>query len=122
MTAMKWAWAAVLLPLMGMACGCRSYRVDATVQNRTGETITLLEVDYPSASFGLDKLDAGADYHYRFQIRGNGPVKVLYTESKDLQVRQSQGPELKEGEQGRLIIVLLPGGKVEYQPALSDGR
>ncbi|MDR5727786.1 MAG: hypothetical protein RB191_10195 [Terriglobia bacterium] len=119
MKALQRGLASVLLPVMGLMCGCHSYHVDARVENRTGEAITLLEVDYPSASFGLDKLDAGADYHYRFQIRGSGPMKVQYTERKSLQVRQIKGPDLKEGQQGRLDIVLLPEGKVEFRPELT---
>jgi hypothetical protein len=38
--------------------GCHSYHVDATVENRTGAAVKLLEVDYPSASFGKDVLAA----------------------------------------------------------------
>ncbi|MGA8044555.1 MAG: hypothetical protein WCA37_17305, partial [Terracidiphilus sp.] len=53
--------AAVLL----LAAGCHSSRIDVTVSNRTGVSISLLEVDYPSASFGADALAAGAVYHYR---------------------------------------------------------
>ena len=114
--------AAVLLPLLGLACGCHSYHIDTAVVNRTGDAITLLEVDYPSASFGVDKLASGADYHYRFQVRDKGPVKVQYTESKTLQTHQITGPELAEGQEGRLEIVLLPDGKVEFHPSLSPKR
>jgi hypothetical protein len=39
---------------MVAATACHSYHVDATVENRTGSPIQLLEVDYPSASFGAD--------------------------------------------------------------------
>ena len=35
--------------------GCHSSHIDATVENRTGAPIELLEVDYPSASFGADR-------------------------------------------------------------------
>ena len=35
---------------------CHSYHIDATIENRTGAPIQLLEVDYPSASFGVDSL------------------------------------------------------------------
>ena len=40
------------------AAGCHSYHVDVTVENHTGAPIQLLEVDYPSASFGADQLAA----------------------------------------------------------------
>ena len=112
----------VLLPMLGLACGCHSYQIDTTVVNRTGDAVTLLEVDYPSASFGADKLAAGADYHYRFQVRDSGPVKVQYTESTTLQARQISGPELAEGQEGQIEIVLLPGGKAEFHPNLSPKR
>jgi len=111
--------AALYLPACIMLAGCHSYRIDAVVENRTGAAIELLEVDYPSASFGADKLDAGADYRYRFSVRGSGPVKVQYTESASQKVRQSTGPEIVEHQEGRLEIVLLPEGKAEFHPELT---
>jgi len=99
--------------------GCHSYRIDAVVENRTGSPIELLEVDYPSASFGMDKLAAGADYRYRFQVRGGGPVKVEYTESTSQKVRETTGPSLAEHQEGQLEIVLLPEGKVEFHAELT---
>ena len=103
----------------GFVCGCHSYQIETTVENRTGTAIELLEVDYPSASFGADELAAGADFHYRFQVRGSGPVKVQYSEAGSHRVRQMIGPEVSERQEGRLEIVLLPDGKAEFQPHLS---
>lgn len=103
-------------------CGCHSNRINATVENRTGRAITLLEVDYPSASFGSDALAAGAEFPYRFKVRDSGPVKVQYTEEPSNLVRQATGPTLHEGQQGLLEIVLLPGGRVEFHPQLTQGR
>jgi hypothetical protein len=111
-------WALLSLAL-GFLSGCHSYQIETTVENRTGAAIELLEVDYPSASFGADKLAPAADYHYRFQVRGEGPVKVQYGESVSHRVRQMIGPEVSERQEGRLEIVLLPGGKAEFQPHLS---
>ena len=98
--------------------GCHSYHVDATVENRTGGAIQLLEVDYPSASFGADSLAAGAVLPYRIQVRGNGPLKVQYTGSDGRQT-QVEGPALAERQEGRIEIVLLPGGKAEFHPQLT---
>jgi hypothetical protein len=102
--------------------GCRSYHINATVENRTGAPIELLEVDYPSASFGVDRLADGASYHYRFQVRLSGPVKVQYSESASHTVRQIIGPEVSERQEGRLEIVLLPGGKASFKPELTPAH
>jgi hypothetical protein len=109
------------LPLLslGLLCGCHSYQIDTIVENRTGAAIELLEVDYPSASFGADKLAAGADYHYRFQVRGEGLVKVQYSEARSHRVRQMSGPEVIERQEGRLEIILQPDGKASFHAELS---
>ena len=107
-----------------LSCGllavsaCHSYHVDATVENRTGSDIQLLEVDYPGASFGADHIASGAVFHYRFQIRGSGPLKITYTGSGEKQV-QIPGPTLVERQQGQLKIVLLPEGKAQFIPQLT---
>jgi hypothetical protein len=107
-----------LLPLLLAAAGCHSYHVETTVENRTGAPIKLLEVDYPSASFGANSLAAGSVLHYRIQLRGNGPLKVQYTAADGRQV-QIEGPTLAERQEGRLGIVLLPGRKAEFHPDLT---
>jgi len=111
-------WALALAPLF--ATGCHSYHVETTVENRTGSAIQLLEVDYPSASFGADSLAAGAEFHYRIQIQGSGLIKVQYSAVGGRQ-EQISGPTLSERQQGRLQIVLLPGGKAEFHPELTPG-
>ena len=100
------------------ATACHSYHIDATIENRTGADIQLLEVDYPSASFGADHLASGATYHYRFQVRDSGPIKITYTGPDQKQV-QIAGPTLVERQQGQLRIVLLPAGKAQFQPQLT---
>ena len=100
---------------------CHSFHVDTTIENRTGAAIQLLEVDYPSASFGADRLAAGAIFNYRIQLRGSGPLKVQYAtgEGSQAQTTQIEGPTLVERQEGRLQIVLLPAGKAEFHPDLT---
>ena len=115
----------VRIPLISIAgfallatAGCKSYQsnwIDADVENQTGKPIRELEVDYPSASFGINALASGAAMHYRFQIRGSGPVKVAYT-FEDGKSIHSQGLNLTEREHGHLIIRLSPQGKVDFVP------
>jgi hypothetical protein len=109
---------AILVATLVWGAGCHSYHVETTVENRTGAAIQLLEVDYPSASFGANSLAAGAVLHYRIQLRGNGPLKVQYTAGNGKQV-QLDGPTLAEPQEGRLQIVLLSEGKAEFHPELT---
>jgi hypothetical protein len=96
-----------LAALMALA-GCHSYHVETTVENHTGGAIRLLEVDYPSASFGVNSLEAGAEYHYRIQLRGSGPIKVQYTADNGSQVHVSGPSSLSDQADFRLRIELLP--------------
>jgi hypothetical protein len=99
----------VLLAALIATTGCRSPYIEATVSNRTGQAIELVEVDYPSASFGTQNLAPGADFHYRFKILGSGPTKILYTDSthKD---HKADGPSYQEGAEGRLTITISSTG------------
>jgi hypothetical protein len=93
--------------------GCHSAHVEVTVENHTGGPIRLLEVDYPSASFGADTLATGAVLHYRIQVQGSGPVKVQYTPQGNHPI-QFQGPDLSEGEEGNMQITFEPEGKYKW--------
>ena len=106
---------AVALATLIAITGCHSPYVTATVSNRTRRPIELLEVDYPSASFGTENLAPGADFHYRFKVLGSGNMKLLYTDSTH-QDHKSDGPILKEGAEGPLAIVITDTG-VTWQPA-----
>jgi hypothetical protein len=103
------------------ASACHSYHIDTTIENGTGAPIQLLEVDYPSASFGADTLAAGAVFHYRIQLQGSGPLKLQYSRGEGRQA-QVTGPTLSERQEGNLQIVLLPGGTAEFHPNLSPAR
>ena len=113
---MRLGWALVPVGVLGLATGCRSAYVDASVMNHTGETVSLVEVDYPSASFGTQTLAAGGEFHYRFKVQGSGNLKVLWTdaERKDHTVA---GPQLNEGAEGGYAIVIRSGG-VDWLPKL----
>jgi len=88
------------------SAGCRhSAYIAATVKNGSGAPVSLVEVDYPSASFGRETLAAGAEYHYRFKVLGNGPTKVMWSDAahKD---HATPGPVLHEGDEGQLTVTL----------------
>ena len=112
------AAAASLLIALAALTACRSYHVQISVENHTGAAIQLLEVDYPSASFGANSLASDGNINYSIQVRGTGPVKVQYTLAGVAQ-KQISGPSLSEGDEGQLKIVLLPGDKAEFATQFS---
>lgn len=100
-----------------MLSGCKSYWVNAKIENLSGKPVHELEVDYPSASFGANAIAPGATMQYRFQIRGSGPLQVQYT-SGDGKPAHAEGLNLKEHQEGSITIQLLPQDKVVFLPTL----
>jgi len=98
-----------LPPILALAAatvllsGCHSRYIEATVTNHTSAPIPLLEVDYPSASFGTENLAPEGVFHYRFKVLGSGPTKLLYTDAMHHD-HTSDGPSLNESIEGRLSI------------------
>ena len=101
--------------LAALACialtGCHSHYVAMDVRNDSGAAISLVEVDYPSASFGKDTLAAGATYHYRFKILGDGPTKILWTDAQQHD-HSVPGPTLHEGQEGTLTATITASSAV----------
>jgi hypothetical protein len=101
--------------LVGLV-GCKSKYVEADVVNASGAAVSLVEVDYPSASFGVESLGAGATYHYRFKILGDGATKVIWTDAARKE-HTVGGPMLKEGQEGGLTVKI-EGGTAVWTTAL----
>jgi hypothetical protein len=87
--------------------GCHSAFIEATVSNHTAEPLSVVEVDYPSASFGTQTLAPGQDFHYRFKVLGSGSTTVEWTDASH-KVQKTSGPALREGDEGKLTIVFQP--------------
>jgi hypothetical protein len=108
-SASLFVWRAIVSGFVGIvllaAAGCHSAYIEATVKNASGTGVSLVEVDYPSASFGREALAAGAEYHYRFKVLGSGATKVLWTDAAH-QEHTVPGPVLHEGDEGHLTITL----------------
>lgn len=100
------------------ALGCHSAVIEATLTNNTTEPIQLIEVDYPSASFGTQSLAPGQAFHYRFKVLGSGPLKLNWTDSSRHD-HTVTGPMLQEGTEGSLAIAVTPSGatwKPSFKP------
>src|ERR1035441_1291498 len=83
--------------------GCHSAAIAATISNHTSAPLSLIELDYPSASFGTQTLAPGQDFHYRFKIIGSGATAILWTDAAHHD-HKSSGPTLRDGDDGKLTI------------------
>ena len=97
--------------------GCHSAYIATTISNRTSEPLSLIEVDYPSASFGTQVLAPGQDFHYRFKVLGSGDLKLIYTDAAHADHTVS-GPHLNEGDEGSLSVTVTVSG-VDWTPHLT---
>ena len=100
--------------------GCHSAFIEATIGNRTDKPLSLVELDYPSASFGTQTLAPGQDFHYRFKVIGSGNLKLIYTDPARAE-HTVTGPGLSEGDEGSLTVTVSPTG-VEWVPRLKPHR
>jgi len=97
--------------------GCRSAYVQATVINSGRAELHNIEVDYPSASFGISSLAPGAKFHYRFKIQDAGRMKVEFADSAE-RSHKAQGPYVREGQQGTLTLTLDNAGVAVWKAGL----
>jgi len=101
--------------------GCRSAFVSTTITNNSAAQVTLIEVNYPSASFGVGALAPGAQYHYRFKIQGGGPIRIQFADASG-KAHTASGPDLQQGEQGTLQINIESSGSISWIPNLTQIR
>ncbi len=104
--------------LLQLLCGCRSHVVQATVVNDGATPLQNIEVDYPSASFGISSLPPGGRFPYHFEIQGAGKLQVQYLDSA-LHSHSSTGPRLREGQQGTLTVRIDGAGTVHWDAQLN---
>ena len=115
--------AAIFLALLAVFCisACRSAYVETTLENNGSAPMRLIEVDYPSASFGMQSLNAHGTFHYRFKVQGSGPITMAWTDAAG-KSHTAAGPILKEGQQGTLRITVDPSANVSWEQNLSSGK
>ncbi len=111
---------AMALWLTGAIASCHSAFVQTSVTN-LGPPIHTLEIDYPSQSFGVQQLATNQVFHYRFKVQGSGPIKLQYFDPAG-KAHNSTGPELAEGAEGTITILLTANGEVQWRPGLQTNK
>ncbi len=94
---------------LAAATGCHSHFIDAVVINQGNGPVRNLQVDYPSATFGVSQIDPGQQFHYRFKIQGAGTAKITFTDP-DGHSHQNTGFALREGQEGAMTITVYQNG------------
>jgi hypothetical protein len=109
--------AVAALASLSLVLGCRSKLVEVRVVNSGTTDLHNVEVDYPSASFGVSNLAPGATYIYRIQLQDAGRMKVEFS-GRNEQPHSGKGPYVKEGQEGTLTLTLDASGKNQWAPQL----
>lgn len=114
---MRGAVSTFVLLSMVLLQGCHSHYIQATITNSSKAAINVVQVEYPSASFGTQQLAPGATFHYRFKLLGSGPVKIDFIDAANGEHAQT-GPSLNEGQEGTLNITFATQTHADFQTSL----
>lgn len=95
----------VLILSFAALAGCRSRVVKVTLVNASSQPLSIIVVDYPSATFGVDKLGPGAVFQYAIKPLTTGPLKVQFTDAQG-HIHTYTGPALHKNDEGQLTVTL----------------
>lgn len=100
---------------------CRSAWIQCTIVNRETTPVSLVEVNYPGGSFGVQSIAPGASYRYRFHNLLDDKIDLSFTDAAHHD-HTATGPQLQQGQEGTLRIEIQPDNHVLWTPALTAHR
>jgi len=100
---MKTARVCFALLLVAFLAGCRAHMVSIKLMNTSGQSISTIIVDYPSATFGKDKLAPGETFSSPVKLTDDGPLKVQFTDASGGNHTYA-GPVLHKNQEGIIEI------------------
>lgn len=95
----------ILILTFALIAGCRSRVVEVKLVNASPQPLSIIVVDYPSATFGVDKLGPGATFQYAIKPLATGPLKVQFTDAQG-RSHTYTGPALHKNDEGHLTVTL----------------
>lgn len=116
----KSGWIATCGLLMLMA-GCQSPWIQCTIVNHEATPVSLVEVNYPGGSFGVQTIAAGGSFHYRFHSLGTDTLSMDFTDAARAN-HTATGPELQQRQEGTLRIEIEAGNQVRWTPRLTTRK
>ncbi len=84
---------------------CRSRVVRVNLVNASSKPVTVITVDYPGASFGVEQLNPGKTYLYPIKPQETGTLKIQFTDA-DGHSHSFTGPTLNKNDEGSLEVRL----------------
>jgi len=100
---MKTARVCVALLLFAFLAGCRAHMVKIKLVNTSAEPLSTIIVDYPSATFGKDKLAPGETFSSTVKLTDDGKLKIQFTDANGGN-HTSTGPVLHKNQEGMIEI------------------
>ena len=91
------------LSLFTFLAGCRAHMVKINLVNTSAGPLSTIIVDYPSATFGKDKLGPGETFSSTVKLTDDGPLKVQFTDANGKN-HSYTGPMLHKSEEGSIDI------------------
>jgi hypothetical protein len=95
----------VLLTVLLLACGCRSRVVYVELNNVSQKPLYTIAVDYPGATFGVNRLDPGKSYRYAIKPQEAGPLKVQFADANG-KTHNYSGLVLHKNDEGSAEVKL----------------
>jgi hypothetical protein len=108
----------LLLTVAFLICGCRSRVVYVELTNVSQQPLYTITVDYPGATFGLNRLDAGQSYRYPIHPQQTGPLKIQFTDANG-KIHNYSGLELHKDDEGSAPVKL---DQTKVEASLHLGR
>ena len=102
---MRTARIIIALSFAALLAGCRSHMVTIKLVNTSAEPISTIIVDYPSATFGKDRLAPGETFSSSVKFIDTGKLKVQFTDAKGGNHTYS-GPTLYRDAEGTVEVRL----------------
>jgi hypothetical protein len=84
---------------------CRAHMLSVRLVNTSTEPLSTIIVDYPSATFGKDKLAPNETFSSPVKITDNGPLHVQFTDAKG-GIHTYTGLKLHPNQEGLIEIKL----------------
>jgi hypothetical protein len=92
----------------GNACtGSRVIKV--TVTNTSTEKLSMIMIDYPDATFGINSLEAGKSFEYKIKPTSTGALRIEFVNSHGVG-HVAAGPVVHKNDQGSIQVRVTQDG------------